>query len=211
MHWPGRRLPRMRSVCCRVRPIAVRCKPADGVIEVTYGKLTETRVFTLRAEALGAILIAYCNRAGMPMPRGADKAVRIEREHVVVVFTLRISRAQQPEAPEGSINRLPDAVSAWSWVERERLTPLPAHDRRRTVEHAVRGQRHDKSDRTAHRGADRRSPTATRSAMSAPMSGCPAARISPSIRRAPAQAGCGRSRQGAARRQRLWCTSPPTS
>jgi hypothetical protein len=98
-------------------PHRVRCKPADGVIEVTYGKLTETRVFTLRAEALGAILIAYCNRAGMPIPRGADKAVRIEREHVVVVFTLRISRAQQPEAPEGSINRLPDAVIAWSWVE----------------------------------------------------------------------------------------------
>lgn len=98
-------------------PDRVRCKPTEGAVEVTYGRLTETRVFMLRAEALGAILISYCSRAGMPIPRGADKAVRIEREHVVIVFTLRISRAQQPEAPEGPINRLPDSVTAWSWVE----------------------------------------------------------------------------------------------
>ena len=98
-------------------PDRVRCKPAESAIEVTYGKLTETRVFTLRAEALGAILIAYCNRAGLPIPRGADKAVRIEREHVVVVFTLRITRAQQPDAPEGPVGRPPDAVTTWAWVE----------------------------------------------------------------------------------------------
>ena len=60
-------------------PQGVHCNPTDGTIEVTYGELTSTRVFVLRAEALGAILIAYCNRAGMPMPRhagqgGADRA-----------------------------------------------------------------------------------------------------------------------------------------
>ena len=83
-------------------PDGVRCKPADGVIEVTYGKLTATRVFMLRAEALGAILIAYCNRAGMPMPRHADKAVRIEREHVVMVLTLRMPGAPAPEVTGAS-------------------------------------------------------------------------------------------------------------
>ena len=98
-------------------PDHVRCKPAEAVVEVTYGKLMETRSFALRADALGAILIAYCNRAGMPIPRDADKAVRIEREHVVIVFTLRMPRAPQPESPEGPISRLPDAVTAWSWVE----------------------------------------------------------------------------------------------
>ena len=72
----------------------------------------------LRAEALGAILISYCNRAGMPMPRAADKAVRIERDHVVIVLTLRMPHAPKPEAPESTINRLPDAVRAlpgWKW------------------------------------------------------------------------------------------------
>jgi hypothetical protein len=100
-------------------PDGVRCKPADGVIEVTFGKLTATRVFMLRAEALGAILIAYCNRAGMPMPRHADKAVRIEREHVVMVLTLRMPGALAPEVPEHAITRVPEPVGAWAWVEVE--------------------------------------------------------------------------------------------
>jgi hypothetical protein len=98
-------------------PDHVRCKPADGVVEVTYGKLTDTRVFTLRAEALGAILLTYCNRVGMPMPREADKAVRIEPQHVIVVLTLHMHQAPRPESPEGPIGRLPDAISAWSWLE----------------------------------------------------------------------------------------------
>lgn len=55
-------------------PTAVHGNPVEGVIEVTYGELTSTRVFMLRAEALGAILISYCNRVGMPMPRNAERA-----------------------------------------------------------------------------------------------------------------------------------------
>jgi hypothetical protein len=101
-------------------PQSVRCNPTDATIEVTYGELTSTRVFVLRAEALGAILISYCNRAAMPMPRHADKAVRIEREHAVVVFTLRLSAVPQPELPEAAIGRLPEAVRAWSWIESDR-------------------------------------------------------------------------------------------
>src|SRR5579863_2418624 len=100
-------------------PDSVRCKPADGVIEVTFGKLIATRVFMLRAEALGAILIAYCNRAGMPMPRHADKAVRIEREHAVLEFTLRMASAPAPEVPEHPVTRMPEPVRAWAWVEVE--------------------------------------------------------------------------------------------
>ncbi len=98
-------------------PTGVRCKPADGCIEVVYGTLTATRVFALRAEALGALLISYCNRAGMPMPRHADKGIRVERKHVVLVLTLRLNDPPQPEAPEGPISRAPEAVLAWSWIE----------------------------------------------------------------------------------------------
>ena len=115
----------LAAVGAGIRPAAtdaagVRCNPPAGTVEVTYGELTSTRVFILRAEALGAILISYCNRAGMPMPRNADKAVRVEREHVVVVFTLRMSRAPQPELPEGTIARAPEAVRAWAWIETRR-------------------------------------------------------------------------------------------
>ena len=98
-------------------PTCVRCDPANGCVEVVYGTLTSTRVFALRAEALGALLISYCNRAGMPMPRASDKGIRVEREHVVLVFTLRLDQPPQPEAPEGTIARAPEAVQAWSWIE----------------------------------------------------------------------------------------------
>src|SRR5579863_5211115 len=89
-------------------PTGIRCDPVAGNVEVIYGELTSMQVFALRAEALGAILIAYCNRTGMPMPRASDKAVRIERAHVVVVFTLRLDVAPKPEVPEGTIARAPE-------------------------------------------------------------------------------------------------------
>ena len=50
----------------------------------------------------------------------ADKAVRVDREHVVVVFTLRMARALQPELPEGAIARAPETVRAWAWIETRR-------------------------------------------------------------------------------------------
>lgn len=96
-------------------PTGVRCNPAGGYIEVVYGTLTATRVFALRAEALGALLVSYCNRSGMPMPRHADKGIRVEREHVVLVFTVRLDDPPQPEVSEGLIARAPEAVQAWSW------------------------------------------------------------------------------------------------
>jgi hypothetical protein len=96
-------------------PGMVHCNTTDGHVEVTYGTLSAARIFALRAEALGAILISYCNRIGLPVPRDADKAVRIERDHVVLVFKLFIERAEQPEGPEGAIARAPEAVRAWAW------------------------------------------------------------------------------------------------
>src|SRR3984957_4069332 len=97
-------------------PAGVRCKSRDVCTEVVYGSRTATRVFGLRAEALGALLISYCNRAGMPLPRHADKGVRVEREHVVLVCTLRLDEPPQPETPEGQISHAPEAIQAWSWI-----------------------------------------------------------------------------------------------
>ena len=98
-------------------PTAVRGNPTEGTIEVTYGELTSIRVFMLRAEALGAILLSYCNRVGMPMPRKADKGVRIERDQVVVLLSYRQDTPTAPELPEPATGRIPEAVRAWSWIE----------------------------------------------------------------------------------------------
>jgi hypothetical protein len=98
-------------------PTSVRCNPVDGHVEVIYGVLSAARVFAVRAEALGAILISYCNRAGMPMPRGADKGIRVERDTIVVTFTMQVPDAVQPEVPEGAVAHAPEAIRAWSWIE----------------------------------------------------------------------------------------------
>jgi hypothetical protein len=103
-----------------LQPETVRCNPADAMVEVTYGRTTAARIFMLRAEALGAILISYCNRIGIPVPRNAEKGVRIERMHVVIVLTLRLPATPQPQLPEGRVTRAPEAVRAWAWMEQGR-------------------------------------------------------------------------------------------
>jgi hypothetical protein len=87
---------------------------------VTYGELTSTRVFLLRAEAVARSRSPGATAQGMPMPRADDEAVRVEREHVVVVFTLRLREVPPPEQPENAIVRVPDAVRAWAWIEADR-------------------------------------------------------------------------------------------
>ena len=83
----------------------------------------------------------------MPMPRNADKAVRVDREHVVVVFTLRMSRAPQPELPES-----PSPVRrrrARLGLDRGRaLTAALSLRAHRTDRRQTRGG-HDQSDRVA--------------------------------------------------------------
>jgi hypothetical protein len=98
-------------------PTGVRCHPARSCVEVVYGTLTATRVFGVRSEALGALLISYCNRAGIQLPRRSDKGIRVERDHVVLVFAVRFDDPPHPDAPEGKISRAPEAVQAWSWIE----------------------------------------------------------------------------------------------
>lgn len=103
-------------------PTAVRLNPSESNIEVVYGTLTATRVFALRAEVLGALLVSYYNRTSMPIPRLADKGIRIERDYVVLVFTLRLDVPPEPDVPEGPVARAPEAVQAWSWNRTRTLT-----------------------------------------------------------------------------------------
>jgi len=94
-------------------PDSVRCNPAEGTVEVLYGK----RVYGLRSESLGALLMAYCNRTGMPMARHSGKSIRIEPHHVVLVLTLRLDEARVPDIPESKVTPARESVQAWSWIE----------------------------------------------------------------------------------------------
>jgi hypothetical protein len=96
-------------------PAGVRGNPAENAIEVLYGDLSSQRVFMLRIEALGAILISYCNRARIPIPRLAEKRLRVERDQVTVVLT-RQTAEMAPAVPEPMVGRIPEAVRAFSWM-----------------------------------------------------------------------------------------------
>jgi len=96
-------------------PAVVRGNPTENAVEVAYGEPASQRVFMLRVEALGAILVSYCNRAKIPMPRLAEKRLRIERDQVTVVLT-RKTALTAPAAPEMGIGRVPEAVRAFSWA-----------------------------------------------------------------------------------------------
>ena len=52
-----------------------------------YGTVQAPRSLRLKAEVVGAFLVSYCIRARLPIPRNANKSVRIEAN--AAVLTLR--------------------------------------------------------------------------------------------------------------------------
>jgi hypothetical protein len=66
-----------------LRPSRIGFSPDDHRIRVEY----QTRpVISVPAERFGALLVAYCVRARIPIPRGANKELRIEANSVSLVF-----------------------------------------------------------------------------------------------------------------------------
>jgi hypothetical protein len=74
-----------------LRPTGVRFYHQEGEIDVLYGTNPATR---LTAERLGALLISYCVRTRIPIPRRADKGVRIEAGAAILTFTLHYAKAR---------------------------------------------------------------------------------------------------------------------
>lgn len=110
-------LPPLRATC-------VHFLPAQGQVEVVYGTGGAARAFPLRAEALGALLVSYCIRVRVPMPRRAEKGIRVEGASVVLTFRTQFDQAPEPQLPEGTITRTPEAVKTWSWVDPGSADPV---------------------------------------------------------------------------------------
>lgn len=45
----------------------------------------------LQAPQIAALLIAYCMQAGIPVPRGGERSMRVHDTHVALIFTRRIA------------------------------------------------------------------------------------------------------------------------
>jgi hypothetical protein len=98
-----------------ISPNEVRFFPKEKAIDVVYGKVGAMGAARSAAESLGALLVSYCIRAKIPMPRIADKSIRVEAEGIVLEFITRFDKAPTPETADSSA-RASQAVKNWKWV-----------------------------------------------------------------------------------------------
>ena len=98
-----------------MQPSEVRFYPEGSVVDVIYSKRDGLGAVRISAASLGALLIAYCIRAKFPMPRAADKSIRVEADCIVLAFRSRFSKVPAPEAAESS-SRAAEAIKSWKWI-----------------------------------------------------------------------------------------------
>jgi hypothetical protein len=66
-------------------PRDVRFHPLAVQVDLLYGASDER--IPVQSEALGALLIAYCLRAQIIIPRYLERSVRVDQEAVVLIFS----------------------------------------------------------------------------------------------------------------------------
>jgi hypothetical protein len=100
-------------------PNSVRFYPKDRELAVLYGASNAPRAVRLGAAALGALLVSYCIRSRLPMPRRAAKGIRVDLASITLTFELKMARAPRASAEK---NQAPAAaaVSAFTWAEPDR-------------------------------------------------------------------------------------------
>ena len=76
----------------RAAPYGARFYPEECEVEFLYGTMQTPRAFRLKAAVVGAFLVSYCVRARLPLPRDADKRVRIEANAVILTLRTLIPR-----------------------------------------------------------------------------------------------------------------------
>jgi hypothetical protein len=101
-------------------PTGVRLYPHEGRVDFLYGTAPAGQAVRLAAEPLGAVLVSYCIRARIPMPRNADKGIRIEADAVILSFRTVFARAPTPAGPDKT-SGAPTPVKAWQWIEPEKV------------------------------------------------------------------------------------------
>lgn len=100
-------------------PAEVRFFPNEKMIDVVYGRKDAMGAARIAAASLGALLVSYCIRSKIPIPRIADKAIRVEADCLVLEFTTYFSKAPAPETAD-TTSRAAQAVKSWKWVEASR-------------------------------------------------------------------------------------------
>ena len=94
----------------------------DGYVEFVFARPGGVETFQLAGEQLGELLISYCLRTRIPLPRVADKIIRVEPNRIVLAFKTWFTDAPVFAHPADTPNGL-EAVRSWHWVEPGRSDP----------------------------------------------------------------------------------------
>ena len=83
------------------RAVEVLFDPALQTVVFVFGAATASNHVVLSAGAAGALLMSYLVRSNIPLPRGAEKSVKISATSITIVCETELGRppkARQPEA-----------------------------------------------------------------------------------------------------------------
>jgi hypothetical protein len=94
-------------------PNGARFDPSASEVVLLYDDNKET--VAIPTASLAALLIGYCMRAGIRVPRHLKRSVRVDRDAVVLVFSTTY--------PTPPLNLLPERAEdanlsrSWSWLQ----------------------------------------------------------------------------------------------
>jgi hypothetical protein len=109
-------------------PDGVCLLPQEGRVEAVYGSGARARGFTLTLDALGALLIGYCRRARIPLPRTSRKAIEVAADKVVLMVIVELPDLPEPVLPEATsgASRRSAVEQRVSWVDPRHVWPAKA-------------------------------------------------------------------------------------
>ena len=86
-----------------LRPIDLRFYPGAGVVEVRYDPGDKQEAIRMPATTFGAFLVSYCVRARIPLPRLADKVIRINASSITLCCKTIFAEAPAPDDATGGV------------------------------------------------------------------------------------------------------------
>jgi hypothetical protein len=96
-------------------PKEIRFDPREGMVDAIYGLAEQGRTVHIPQESLGGMLVNYCIRTRIPLPRVADKIVRVEAHCVVLTFKTWFDERPVFETREAEI-RAAETTQSWRLV-----------------------------------------------------------------------------------------------
>jgi len=86
-----------------LRPIDLRFHPKAGLVEVRYDPGDKREPIRVPATKFGAFLVSYCIRARIPLPRFADKVIRINASSITLCCKTTFTEAPAPDDATGHV------------------------------------------------------------------------------------------------------------